>query len=236
MYAAAERTGSPRPRRARAVHVGEPRREPQALQRLEARLAHDQRRARGARNRAREDAPHHRNCSRQRLALAGQRALRHDEEHQHRRDQTEHGRGREQTRASRAGRAAPARARSPTACRCCRCRSSSRSAREPLARKPERERLDRSHQAGRHAQADQRAADRQHGQVARQTPKISAPAAATQSSAARAAPRAEAVERTPSGSWHAANESKYALVSRPEVGGRRGRIRATRSFAITAFT
>ena len=39
---------------------------------------------------------------------------------------------------------------------------------EPRQREPERERLDRAHQPGRHAQADQRAADREHGEVARQ--------------------------------------------------------------------
>ena len=39
---------------------------------------------------------------------------------------------------------------------------------EAREREPQRERLDRAHQPGRHAEADQRAADRQHGEVARE--------------------------------------------------------------------
>ncbi len=65
---------------------------------------------------------------------------------------------------------------------------------EALARKPQREGLDRAHEAGRNAQADQRAPDREHRQVARQAEDQRAGAGDAEQRR-RAAPRSEAVER-----------------------------------------
>jgi hypothetical protein len=69
----------------------------------------------------------------------------------------------------------------------------------------------------------------------RARPKISAPAAATQKSAAVQRRGPKRSSSTPRGSWASANERKYTLVSRPRSEGARPKS-DTRSLAITALT
>ena len=61
------------------MHVGEPGREPESLQRLEGGLAQDERRGEPPEIHAREDAAEQADLLAERFSLAGKRALGHDE-------------------------------------------------------------------------------------------------------------------------------------------------------------
>src|SRR5919197_3919306 len=198
------------------MHVGKPWRKPESLQCLEARLAKHKRRCKPPELDARKNPADHAELLAPCFAMPRKLSLRHDEKNEQRCGEAEkrkpdkkrspaeraeerlYWRGRRE-RADAADRDHPARKR-----------------RQPLARKPERERLDRAHEAGGDAKSDERASCGEHREIARQSERQRAGSGDAHERGS-AAPRSEAIEQHAKRQLERSESKKVRAREKPEI-------------------